>query len=441
MARYLRNFAPGYDLGGTPDWCELIFWESLEGPMSHYEVQYGIKCGRYCMPVTHDTGRDIRKPKCNDGHHAQGYHTIEIWGAGGNGGGGCCCTQPEAYGGQGQWLKECRRSFAQNYCFVVGHGGCCLNEPEGRVGCYTMATMGGQGVNSCFCARGGACAPSNCCANSICNDRTFEAHSASTLARFCHAGGVTRTGPGLNGQTLGVSTTGYGRSGDITGSGGKTGAAFKTIYSNNCRRNSGIYQNLGSVVQCEGTFGRQTELHVGFAPWLSGRKSDFRGGNHIPESMFCFERKTMNYREVCHYSSHCTGSSICQLTYTAELGKHTTTNPGWVVYECQQGDMDGNHRCRNKQITGAGFRNGSGGATWGHNVSGAAWVNTPVHNSPNHCGGYYLTYYLRCAFGEETSCYESVKTMSHGGHPTAVCGGPCCCGGPAGNGAIIWRYR
>ena len=47
MARYLRNFAPGYDLGGTPDWCEFIFWESLEQPVTHYEVQYGIKCGRY----------------------------------------------------------------------------------------------------------------------------------------------------------------------------------------------------------------------------------------------------------------------------------------------------------------------------------------------------------------------------------------------------------
>ena len=97
--------------------------------------------------------------------------------------------------------------------------------------------------------------------------------------------------------------------------------------------------------------------------------------------------------------------------------------------------------CGIKQITGAGFRNGSGGATWGHNVSGAAWVNTPLVNATNTCGGWNNTFYLRCSFGEVAECYESVKTMAHGGHPTAVCGGPCCCGGPAGNGAVIWRYR
>jgi hypothetical protein len=431
MARALRNFAPGYDLGGTPDWCELIYFEHLNGPMTHYEVCWGVKCGRYCMPVTHDTGRNIQKTCCNDGHKHHGYHTVELWGSGGFGGGGCCCTQPEAAGGQGMWLKECRRSYMANNCIVIGMGGCCLNEPAGRVGCWSLVMPGGHNTRTCFCARGGYCAGSNCCAQSFCYDRTFETGPTS---RYCHSGGDARTGPGLDGLglTTGVSSTGY-----AYGSSG-SGAAFRTVYGYNCRHNQAIYENIMSQL-C----GTQSTLHVGFAPWLSGRKSDFVGGNDVPESVYCWQRKTINKRMGEHQGEHCGAASYCQLSIQPEKVRHAMTSPGWVHRECFYGRMDGGHLCGTKLIAGWGARNGSGGAMSGHNVSGASWINIPIVNSSNTCGGWNRTNYLRCSWGSvgEGSCYESLRTIAHGGVPTNVCGGPCCCGGPAGMGTAIWRYR
>ncbi len=433
MAKSLRNFAPGYDTPSTPDWCEWIFHEHLNDPMTHYEVCHGVKCGRYCMPTTHDTGRDIQKPRCNDGHKHQGYHTVEIWASGGFGGGGCCCTQPESLGGQGQWMKECRRSFAANHCIVLGMGGCCLNEPAGRYGCWSLVLVGGQDPRSCFCARGGYCAGSNCCGmNPLCYDRTFEAHSTVTRDRYCHDGGAVRTGPGLDGLGLksGISTTGYGY-----GSAG-SGANFHTNYRHICRINQAIYQ-AQLAAECT----TQTSFHVGMAPWLSGYKSDYRGGNHIPDGIFCWQRKTINQRHGEHMGEHCGAASKCQLTYVPDRVRHGMTSPGWVHRECFGGRMDEGHFCGIKWIGGYGARNGSGGAQHGHQVSGPAWINYPLVNSMNHCGGYNVTAYFRCSWGETGDCYQSLRTVAHGCIPTAVCGGPCCCGGPAGGGNAIWRYR
>ena len=405
MARHIRNFLPGYSAGqSTADWCEHIVFGHLCEPQSHYEVQYGNKCGRFCYPST-DAGRDYTIPRCNDGHKDQGFQTIEVYSGGGWGGGGCCCTQAASTGGPGLWWKECRTIQKNTYCYVIGHSGCCRTDIHGCMGCWSLIRDGNNNHHQ-ICAQGGYCGQSMCFSNYCCVDYTFV------------------SGLGCHSNVLGYDTTanqGYGNS----------GANFHTVYTRSCVDNIEF-----SCARCA----MGSDAHHGRAPWLQGRKSDFSGGNDVPYGSHCHQRKTMNYRSCYEgeLGEHCGAASHCQLRYVTERDTHGMGQRGWTARECHWGCAAWN--CSIKQYIGYMGVVGSAG-TLPRKQSGQAWINNPMWQEANTCGGWNLTNYFRCAMGSETSCYQNLRSIGHGSGPTAVCGGPCCCGPQPGTGGIVFRYR
>ena len=143
MARHISAFMAGYvDQQSVPDFCEWINLESRCEPSSHYEVIYGSSCSRWCYNEN-DAGRKTKRAGRNhqkknnggnsmarsgngdDGYRVDGYGIVEVIASGGWGGGGCCCTQPSAGGGQGTYIKECKRLLPGYFaCTVAAHYGC-----------------------------------------------------------------------------------------------------------------------------------------------------------------------------------------------------------------------------------------------------------------------------------------------------------------------------
>jgi hypothetical protein len=73
--------------------------------------------------------------------------------------------------------------------------------------------------------------------------------------------------------------------------------------------------------------------------------------------------------------------------------------------------------------------------------SGHRWINFTSVNA-NAWGGWNWKNWHICHNGSGSStCFANLRSVGTGGKPARVCAGPCCCGGPGINGAIIWKYR
>lgn len=407
MARKLTCYMPGMAaVTPTADWCEFIAWEQRCEASSRREVIYGSACGRWCFP--------------NQTKHA----IIDIWSAGGNGGGACCCQQGGASQGGG-WVRSCISAGAHtnlggaSACYVVAHGGCC-REMWGQDGCYSMMRIAGIEPDRlhCVCVCGGL-------------------HERPSCYRFycCHAQAGGQIDKNAKYDTNSVGTK------------------PKTEFSHMCHSGNQSYNYSGG----RGGSYQMNPLHHGRAPWVPAKsgeeknnhkKSDgfstnrknniFIGTNHGKYGPVCDDEKNLTYQAT--FSSRCAEqmSEYCAAAFknigrtanTAGYGENSQAYIPWVANECYQSCND--WQCGMKVYTTA--RNGT--------RASVRFINLTNRNDSRARGGWEHSQWFLCHNGSNNNlCYANIRTVGFGGKTAHVCGGPCCCGGWGGHGAIVVKYK
>lgn len=437
MARHISAFMAGYvDQQSVPDFCEWINLETRCEPSSHYDVIYGSSCSRWCYNEN-DAGRKTKRAGRNkgkkndgsssmarsgngdDGYRIDGYGIVEISGSGAWGGGGCCCTQPSSGGGQGTYAKECKRLLPGYFaCTVSAHYGCCRTDINGCHGCWSLWN---DPNDAQMCAMGGHCGGTHCWSMYCCVDQSFSGSNS-----FWCTGNTCADGS-QNPKYAAPSDVPAGEGYHIA-----RGAQIHTIYYRSCQN------NIGNCYRCA----NNSPYGHGRMPWISNN-ADFTGGNHIPLGSVCEQHKTKMSRGGFIESvmgEHCGAAGQCQKrTHTPTSYEHRQGAYGWTARECFAGCIGEN--CGVKIVAGMGGRTGSFSGAMGTKVTGAAWEVAPFINSENTCGGWNRSQWRRCAWGLDGNCQDNLRFVGQGGYPTAVCGGPCCCGGWGGPGAVMIRYR
>jgi len=405
MAKKLRQLAPGLaDVTPTPDYCEAIFWEQRCEASSHWDPIYGSKCGRYCIHGVTQTQGNLREPLPK---HA----IIEVWGGGGYGGGGCCCTQgPPASGGR--YTRACVDiQPGEIFCYALAHGGCCVSRREGYHGCWTAleTTYSGKGVHGDdwkknmggICSCGGYCGVSQCFWDYCCYDRTGE-------------GGPSRLRKVEN---------------DSDSSPGRQ----HTVYKYGCHYNPAFFAFGGEAFDnMSGNYRRPHERGK-WTEWIGDNK------NCVPFGRCLCNQGTANVNFRCGeiHGERCAAWGTCTRTWhSTQKDGHTQPSGdpgaalGYTATECYLG-CAGWH-CGNKPYSSVACPR-----------TGTAFFNHTQINSSLARGGYEYSQWFLCHNGSNNqACWANIRTAGFGSQGGKHCqANGICCGGWAGHGLIIFRYK
>ena len=303
---------------------------------------------------------------------------IDRWSGGGIGWGSCCCMSGQPAGG-GMYMRGCYSAYeGKSYCYVVGSSGCC-QPAAAAYGCFTL--IKDQDTCCQSCNIGGMCGVSACYFDYCCN-RSQWGDGGRKFAQ----GPDAVCGPDDDTQT----TWKWACSCDYT----------RNFNSTNCFTGGEIGRHPSNV---------QTK--------------NLGGKNCIPLN------GVDPYATTCtrEDTECCSGSGTCSK-------KWTSPPDAWPIGVSQM------QCCAKVNWATCGEKpfvtSGSGIRSSGHR-----WINFTSVNA-NAWGGWNWKNWHICHNGSGSStCFANLRSVGTGGKPARVCAGPCCCGGPGINGAIIWKYR
>lgn len=410
MARKLTCYMPGIAaVTPTPDWCEFITMEYRCESSSRREVIYGSACGRWCFP--------------QQTKHAM----IDMWSAGGNGGGACCCQSGGASQG-GYYGRACASAGSNQklsgggMCYVIAHGGCC-KPMWGEDACFSMVSLFGfqNSANSCWCICGGLHERPSCY-------RTYCCYQCMVA-------------PDDHDKNRNYDTN-------------NVGTKPRTVFTQMCHSGHQSYNYSGG----RGGNNAQAEWHHGRAPWIpaqgpeekgnhkksdgwSGNKKNnvFIGTNKGRYGPYCDDEKNLTYRptfsqrcdqQVGEYCAHASKYMARAASASGHGEQSMNAYIPWTSDECYNSCND--WQCGQKVWTTSS--NGVRATT--------RFINLTNMNGARACGGWNWSQWHLCHNGSNNNnCYQNIRTVGYGGKTATVCGGPCCCGGYGGNGAIVVKYK
>ena len=411
MARKLTCYMPGIAaVTPAPDWCEFIAFEQRCQASSYREVIYGSACGRWCFP--------------QQTKHA----IIDMWSAGGNGGGACCCQSGGASQG-GYWNRSCISAGSNQHlggasaCYVVAHGGCC-REMWGQDACYSMFKIDGieNWGMACWCVCGGlherpSCFRTYCCYQCMQNPATHDRNRnydtnniapekpRTVFVQMCHSGHQKHN-------------YGGGRGGNLS--------------------QHGMHHGRAPWIQSRGPEERSnSKKSDGFSG--SRKHNVFIGTNHGRYGPFCDDEKNLTHKAT--FSQRCSEQVGEYCAHASKYMGRAATSSGvgegsqnayipWTSEECYNGCND--WQCGSKHWTTS--RNGA--------RASVRFINLTNRNGARACGGWNESQWHLCHNGANNNlCYMNIRTVGFGGKTATVCGGPCCCGGWGGHGAIVIKYK
>ena len=380
MAKLLRKLAPGYsDLQPAGDWCEVIFADQRNEPMGTKSEVYGAACQRWCVP-----GGAGYLPR-NDSDWGRPKHLIwDVWGPGASGWGSCCCMGGAPAGG-GAHQRECHDAIrGDTYCLNIGFGACCkpADSPKACNSCLrSMATCCSMLVS------GGNCGVASCYYDYCCHQGT--------------GGAQPNRGPGN----------------------------FPYRHSNksgNCSCHS--LGGLETYPVCVFASG----MEKGRQPYNASNRN-CGGKNCIPIGQ-CKPLPGGDVTSACKditMGDNCSASGECGKRYHQEMFKFGMS---FDTNSCHDGCSD--WVCGTQKWVRMQYNDPT------HVTSGGSYINMTA-TAARAWGGWNWGNWMHCSLGGTTdnNCSMNLRMIGMGGAPAKVCGGPCCCGGPGTNGAIIVKYR